>query len=98
MKTFLYCNSCIAQTLTNLIRTLKQTNMKNLEMNLSTWEDLKSDLKNQFPSLNDEDFLDMDHSVLSLISGLSLKVNLTEEEVATIVEDKVEEIKSKKIT
>lgn len=66
-------------------------------INNSTRENLKNELKNDFPNLTDNELNSMDDSVEKLISSISLKINRDEKVVAEVVKEKLEYIYSKSI-
>jgi hypothetical protein len=66
-------------------------------INNSTRENLKNELRNDFPNLTDNELNTMDDSVEKLISSISLKINRDEKVVAEVVKEKLEYIYSKSI-
>ena len=66
-------------------------------INNNTRENLKNELRNDFPNLTDTDLNSMDESFEKLVANISLKINRDEKVVAEVVKEKLEYIYSKSI-
>lgn len=67
------------------------------ELNNNTRENLKNELRNDYPNLTDVELNKMDESVENFISSVSLKIQSDEAAFAEIVREKLLFIKSKAI-
>jgi len=64
----------------------------------SKWGDLMFELKSSFPNLKDQDFSSMKHNVESLLKELKIKTGRPEQELKSIIENKLEYISSKRLS
>jgi hypothetical protein len=63
----------------------------------NTRENLKNELRNQYPNLTEGELNNMDESVEKFISSVSLKIHSNEQAFAEIIKEKLEFIHSKAI-
>ncbi len=66
-------------------------------INNNTRENLKNELKNDFPNLTEKELNSIDESFEKFISGISLKINRDEQSVTEVVNEKLEYLYSKSI-
>lgn len=65
------------------------------ELNINKQEELRKELKAEFPSLSDVELDQINASYDELVDSISVKTHRTKEEVARIVDDKLNYIYSK---
>ncbi|GEM_PF-2627270 len=65
------------------------------ELNVNKKNELKLEMKNQFPNLTDENLKDLDTSYEKFINNISLNTQMSKEEVEKLVANKIEYINSK---
>ncbi len=66
-------------------------------INNNTRENLKNELKNDFPNLTEKELNSIDESFEKFISSISLKINRDEQAVTEVVNEKLEYLYSKSI-
>jgi flagellar biosynthesis component FlhA len=63
----------------------------------SKWNSLLDELKHEFPNLKEEDLLNMEISVNNLMHVLQEKTHMSEPELVSIMDEKMEYINAKDI-
>ncbi|MBL7858885.1 MAG: hypothetical protein JNM57_14440 [Cyclobacteriaceae bacterium] len=71
--------------------------MMKTAIDMNRRENLKNELRNEFPNLSDAELNSIDESFENFIESVSLKVNRDRQEVARVVEERLNYINSKAI-